>query len=274
MTGVDGRRRASRWRAALVLGVAVVAAGSGIVEHGAAAAAAAKASGRPASPKRSSSAVTVAAPFHGVVDYSTCIDPESISCHAASEARIDGFGSASAGVAPELGAGSGRAIGQGGPLAEVALAKPTAALRVTLQFGTGTASVGTWVETACVPSSSAPCWRPEAESVDLAARAMIGGYVSHSACEACTATVHRVIADADPQTRDIGTTASGELGAPVVVEVRNPAGQVPAGTLTAVGLFVADVGPVYGRIQPLYASKGYAELRGSLTKVSVEPLAS
>ena len=271
MAGLPGRRRASRWRAALVLGVAVVAAGSGSVEDGAAA----RASGRPAPPKRPRPAVThVTAPFHGVADFSTCVDPQAISCHAASDAGVDGFGSASASVAPELGVGSGRAVGQGGPLATVALDKPTTALRVTFEFGTGSGSVGTWVETACVPFSSAPCWRPETESVDLATRAMIGGYVSHSACEACTAAVHRVIADANPETRDIGTTASGGLGAPVVVEVRNPAGPVPAGTLTAVGLFLADVGPALGRSQPFYASKGRAELRGSLTKVSVEPLAS
>lgn len=220
--------------------------------------------------KRARQDVVLSPPYEAVADWSMCTY-EGEDCDAFSKTSVDGEGFATATIDGSAIPSTNRAMGQGGVYQRLNLASGAPALRVTFRYEDVEAYTAAWLAAECVPYSTCHTV-DQPDPPQLAARAFLGGYVTHSGCVECRAVVHELVADVAGHT-DV-PAESGPAAYELVVDVRSPNGMVPAGRLTLVGLFIADVGAAMGKDQPHVGVSGYAEVDGRMTWIKVERLAA
>ena len=240
---MNKNRRVQARRAILRLAVAVTAATLAVAGSGVA----------HAKGKATPSPSVLKAPYGSFANWSSCDDGGGTStCSMSSTGTSAGDGSATASLAAKAPLARGKAVGLGGLRSAHTLRSPVAGLRYRFVFDNVDAA------TATTPPL-----------IDLAARASVGGYVLHSKCDACRTILYHNVATSHDPTRPASVN---DQTYSFDVEVRNPSGPVPAGTLSVWGLSSADVRPYEAR--PDFVSSGTSSVSGRLAQVEVTPLAS
>lgn len=208
-----------------------------------------------AAPRHKASSWTLQPQYTAVYDWSQCDDGGgSATCTATSSSANTGIGEASATLRPTALVATGRAEGRGGPGSSHRLVRPVEVVRYRFVFDDVTGS-----------SSTSP-----ASTYDLSARGVVAGHVWHPGCSACKTTNYVTVTDADP----LSPTPSSVTAQSVTVELemRNPNGPVPAGTITAIGFFLADIGPY--ATQPKFTASGEANIEGRLSRIEIASASS
>lgn len=206
------------------------------------------------------------------VDQSMCDDGGgSIRCNGESHGREDGYLVSEATVDPVRLPATGRALGQGLLRGDHRILRPVPALRYTITFEYLLAMAYTYLDPGIECPVGTMCSFADEQVPEAVARGFIGGYVFHPRCPACTTVVYEQLVDSDPLSSPPDSQELAERK--IVVEVRNPAGAVPRGTLEVYGLVRSVAGPMSAS-QPTFISYASAHVGGDVTGITAEVLPS